>query len=300
MSKKKILLIILAAFLVLGGIMALRPQKPAPTAAVKADVQVLVAARNLPAGTLIKDADLVWKIWPKESSTENLIIRDGDAKHGMAGAVVRVGLKAGEAVTSSRLLMAGEQGFLSAVLDSGMRAISIHVTPVTGIAGLVFPGDRVDVILTHIVKTGGSDDTNQHRVSETVIENVRVLALDQKIDDQTKEAKLADVVTLEVTPKDAEKVVLMAEWGTMALSLRGVTSTSEDSVKKPQSETVDGIPLNIPETLEPRKKSYTWDSDVSAVLPNPIADRVINASQQVRILRGPTSGEAKFNEGPSK
>src|SRR5262245_8782849 len=141
MSPRKIVLLVVAAIIALTTVMLTRSamqQQKSVVVASKADVEILVAARDLPAGTLIKDLDLKWQPWPSDAKADNLITRKGDDKHNLGGAVVRAGLKAGEPVTPGRILRPGEQGFLSALLEPGKRAISLRVTPVTGVAGLVF------------------------------------------------------------------------------------------------------------------------------------------------------------------
>ncbi|MBI1273611.1 MAG: Flp pilus assembly protein CpaB [Alphaproteobacteria bacterium] len=260
-------------------------------------LQIMIAARNLPAGTLIKEDDLQWQKWPPEAQTASMVANTEYELASFLGTVVRSGVREGEPVMKNSVLRPGEKGFLAVVLQPGMRAISVKLTPVTGVAGLIFPGDRVDVILTHLVdvpKTDGGVTTR--RLSETVVTNARVLALDQKIDDQAKEPKLADVATLEVTPKDAEKVALMADWGTLALVLRSVLTEERAAgeAANASGETAEDVisGLLIPETaLQGGGKDRTWDSDVSNVLPTP---KLI--IRRVQVLRGSETGEMTFEQ----
>src|SRR5690606_18694221 len=120
------------------------------------------------------------------------------------GTVVRHGIAAGEPITDTRMVKPGQAGFLAAVLNPGKRAVSIPVDMTTGIAGFVFPGDRVDVILTHsLVKESevAADGSGSRRASETILTDVRVVAMDQSTNDQNQVASVSRVATLEVTPK---------------------------------------------------------------------------------------------------
>ena len=109
------------------------------------------------------------------------------------------------------------------MLQPGMRAMAITVNPGGEVAGFVFPGDRVDVILGHTVNRKDDPQLTDRHMSETVLTNVRVLALDQKTDDQSTDPKIAQLATLEVTPQDAERLALSAQLGTLSLSLRSLT-----------------------------------------------------------------------------
>jgi len=177
----------------------------------------------------------------------------------------------GEPVLPSRVVKPGEQGFMAAALSPGMRAMSIAVTPTSGVAGFIFPGDRVDVIVTHEIGRGGEMESGARKVSETMLSNIRVLALDQQMGDDVKEPKVAQIVTLEVTPKQAESLTLAGQLGTIALSLRSIAS-GEDAESKHE---------------------LTWDSDISQVLPRP-ANRT-GAVQRIKIIRGQESTEAVYD-----
>ncbi|QCI80430.1 Flp pilus assembly protein CpaB [Hankyongella ginsenosidimutans] len=120
---------------------------------------------------------------------------------------------------SAGLVGPGERGFLAAALQPGMRAITISISDTSGVAGFVFPGDRVDLVLTHQVDQG---DRGQIRVSETVLQNVRVLAIDQDVNDREDQPKVGRTVTLEVTPKLVEKIAVMQLIGSVSLSLRSL------------------------------------------------------------------------------
>ncbi|HEX5500412.1 MAG TPA: Flp pilus assembly protein CpaB, partial [Thermomicrobiales bacterium] len=179
-----------------------RPAHPQPAAAV------LVAAHALPAGSFVKPADLRWQPWPP-GGIDSAYVRKGqrDLKS-FVGAVARRGIAAGEPITDARLVKPGERGFLAAVLAPGLRAIAVPVNATSAIAGLVFPGDRVDLLLSHRFEVAGEDQNKRvtHSATETVLTNVRVLAIDQSTDDQKKKPDVPKTATIEVTPRQAEMV----------------------------------------------------------------------------------------------
>lgn len=134
---------------------------------------ILVAAKDLPAGTIILKEHLRWLPWPKKGVREVYIEKQEGAEDELLGAVVRQGIADGEPITGRRIVRQGERGFLAAILTRGMRAVSVPINAASGVAGLLFPGDRVDVILTHAIKKDGRKESS--RASETVLRNVRLL-----------------------------------------------------------------------------------------------------------------------------
>ena len=150
-------------------------------------------------------------------------------------------------------MKAGGRGFLAAVLRPGFRAMSIQVTATSGIAGLVFPGDRIDLILTHTVKRGGSD----RRASETVLTNLRVLAIDQSVNDQAGNPRVFKNATLELTPKQTEMLAVLGELGRLSMTLRSLAKDEAELERLTNS----GDPLAEPDPA--RGLTYTWDTEVS-------------------------------------
>jgi len=259
---------------------------PAPPPKLQG-VEVLVAASDIPAGTLLKANLLRWQIWPSEAMQEAYLVKPKapapdapDPIQGIMGAVVRRGIAGGEPIAKGAILKPGERGFLAAVLRSGYRAMAVQVNATSGIAGLVFPGDRIDLILTHTVKRGGVN----RRASETVLTNVRVLALDQTVDDQKNEAKIFKNATLELTPKQAEMLAVVSELGRLSLSLRSLVKDEAELKRLVDS----GQPLA--DTNPERGKTHTWDSEVSRLIWRPSASNqdVIsvsrgNAVEQIKV-----------------
>jgi pilus assembly protein CpaB len=225
--------------------------------------EVLVADVVLPAGTFIKPQHLRWQRWPTDDVPDSYMLKAEGSEEELVGAVVRRGLTLGEPITDGSVVKPGDRGFLAAVLSPGMRAVSIPITPISANSGLIFPGDRIDLILT---QTLTADDSTPRRVSETVLRNMRVIAMGDQTNDEPKEGQShekARTATLEVTPVQAEQVTLLTELGKLSLSLRSLASTDEVTA------------------AEAAREPFTWDSDVSQVLgkSNRITSRLL-------VLRG--------------
>ncbi len=188
---------------------------------------------------------------------------------------MRQGIASGEPITDGRLVKPGQSGFLAAVLKPGTRAISIEVNATSGVAGFVFPGDRVDLILTLNVSQGGEGEGEESmsRASETILTDVRVVAMDQSTNDQDQQASVRGVATLEVSPKEAEVVSLSRELGRLSLSLRSIARIEDTQKSK------DGNPVMKKE----RGKGYTRDSDVSALISPPVGGTGV--AKKVNIYR---------------
>ncbi|MES2327485.1 MAG: Flp pilus assembly protein CpaB [Pseudomonadota bacterium] len=194
--------------------------------------KVLVAKKALPVGTIIDADSFTLQPWPKELMQSAYYVEgqaDGDPKR-LMGTVVRYQITAGQPVTRGSLVGPQDRGFLAAALSPGMRAITVPVNAASSVAGFVFPGDHVDMVLTQTVSGGGEGPAL--KVSETIIRNLRVLATDQRVseknDDGKTEVKTFSNVTLEVTPRIAEKVAVAQSLGTLSLSLRSIADNTSD------------------------------------------------------------------------
>ncbi|GLQ06561.1 Flp pilus assembly protein CpaB [Sneathiella chinensis] len=224
-------------------------------------VKILVAARDLPAGTLVREEHLTWQVWPKaDDLQERYVVENVRPMNEFFGTVVRRGITTGEPITDSRTVRPGQSGFLAAVLSPGSRAISIDIDATSGIAGFIFPGDRVDVVLTHSVTRGaeGGEGSTRH-ASETVLTDVRVVAMDQSTNDQNQQAAVRRIATLEVSPKEVEIISVAREIGRLSLSLRSIARTEDE-------EKSEGQPVTL---TEERGRGYTWDSEASALISAP-------------------------------
>jgi pilus assembly protein CpaB len=200
--------------------------------AVPVGPRVLVAKKALPVGTIIDADSFTFQPWPKELM-QSAYYMDGSTDSNPAslmGQVVRYPITAGQPVTRGSLVGPQDRGFLAAALTAGMRAITVPVNTSSGVAGFVFPGDHVDLVLTSNVEGGGDGPTL--KVSETIIRNIRVLATDQRTDEKDKDGKTTvktfSNVTLEVTPRIAEKIAVAQSLGTLSLSLRSIADNGAD------------------------------------------------------------------------
>jgi len=194
--------------------------------------KVLVAKKALPVGTIIDADSFTFQPWPKELMQSAYYVDnqpEGDPKT-LMGTVVRYPVTAGQPVTRGSLVGPKDRGFLAAALGPGMRAITVPVNTSSSVAGFVFPGDHVDMVLTQTVSGGGEGPAL--KVSETIIRNLRVLATDQRIteknDDGKTEVKTFSNVTIEVTPRIAEKISVAQSIGTLSLSLRSIADNTSD------------------------------------------------------------------------
>ena len=256
MDRKKLVLLLGALIIAIGTAIAARSMftgggAPNAEAAVPTGPRVLVAKRALTAGTIITADALGFQPWPKELVQDAYFI-DGEADmNKLLGTVVRYPITAGEPVTQGSLVAPGDRGFLAAALGPGMRAVTVPVSAKTGVGGFVFPGDHVDLMLTQTVqdKEGGSP----LKATETILRNVRVLATDQSTEQEMVEGKTRvrtfSTVTLEVTPKMAEKIAVAQTIGTISLSLRSLADNSAELEQALASGTVK-IPAGASKQLE--------------------------------------------------
>ena len=234
MDRKKLVLLVGALVVAIGTALVARsmfagasaPQANAASQVEAAGPKVLVAQRALPTGTIITADAIGYQLWPEEL-VQDAYFLDGEADiTKLIGTVVRHPVTAGEPVTQGSLVSPGDRGFLAAALTPGMRAITVPVDAKSGVAGFVFPGDRVDMVLTQTVQgTNGQ----ALKTSETILRNLRVLATDQSTTQETvdgvTQVKAFRTVTMEVTPKIAEKVAVAQTIGTLSLALRAIADS---------------------------------------------------------------------------
>jgi pilus assembly protein CpaB len=222
--------------------------------------QILVAKTDLSVGQFVRAEDLAWQPWPESALSPTYMVAGQRPLEDFVGAVVRSRTPAGEPIIEGRLISPKNSGFLAAVLPPGMRAVSLPVNATTGVSGFVYPGDRVDLLLTMAVKVesanGGEKD--DHRATETVLSDLRVLAIDQRLDNKPGEVMVGSRVTVEVTPKQGEIVALIQHMGTLSLSLRSLGTTEEEAAMVAAS--------NDPAEATPTRGGLTLDSEASRVI----------------------------------
>ena len=200
-----------------------------PAAAPVDGPEVLVATRALPVGTILDVTALKFQPWPKELVENAYYKKDATDLAKLIGTVVRLPITAGQPVTQGQLVKPGDRGFLAAALGPGMRAVTVPVSAQTSVAGFVFPGDHVDLILTQSVEGQGP----ALKASETVIRNLRVLATDQRTDNQKDDkgntvVQTFSTITVEATPKIAEQIAVAQTIGTLSLSLRSLADNASE------------------------------------------------------------------------
>ena len=240
------------------------------TTPVISEFKVLVATKKLPLGYFLKRGDYEWRVWPAQNINENFItnkmLDSNSIMESFAGSVIKNPVLAGIPLLKRNIVHPGNRGFLAAVLKKNHRAFSIRINAITGISGFIFPGDRVDIILTHSISLGlfdsetidaeGNSNRKAAQVAETVLKNIRVLAIDQRTRSGTNDPETGNPVnnprtgssvTFELTPKQTEKIALVSRMGSLSLALRSLTDFDKEKT---------------------RKLSRTWDSEVSKILPN--------------------------------
>ncbi len=227
-------IVVLVIAIAAGGIAALlagRSNSPPPQAPFQLaqidTVEVLVARRDIGTGHTVSAADVSWQSWPAASVGPQLMRRTNraDGIEQIAGSIARTPFSAGEPIREEKLIKANGSGYLAAMLPSGLRAVSTEVTPETGVAGFVLPNDRVDVILTRPTKTANGDVYT----SETVLTNIKVLAIDQTVEEKSGErVVVGKIATLESTSEQAETIALARRLGTLSLALRSLRDGEDD------------------------------------------------------------------------
>lgn len=269
------LMLVTATALGIIGYQTVRPARIALTVPVTlpAPLQTgyLVAAHPLPAGTLARDEDFAVKSMPAAEVPVGAIADAADARAGLRGALIRTYIDAGQPVTQADILRPRDRGFLASVLGTGMRAVSIGVDAVSGVAGLIWPGDHVDVLLTQQLD---KEPAGKRVLSETALSNVRVIAIDQEIvqgapSGTSAAGKVARTVTLEVTPDQAEKVTVAQQLGRLALAIRAVREEPNPALAS---------------------RITTFGADVSPALARP--DQPVG--QTVQLIEGDKRNEVTF------
>ncbi len=277
-----------------------------PTVAVKAppppaaEKSILVARAAIGRGQLLKPGDLVWRPWPNSAIAGEFVVSGAQPEKSFAGWVAREPFVAGEPIVKAKLVSPGDRGFLAAVLKPGMRAVSVAVDQTSDVSGFVFPGDRVDMLITlPLPAEGATGNGYQHKAAETVLHDIRVIAIDQRLDSKDAQAVLARTVTLEVTPKQSEMVALAADIGKLSLSLRSLAAAPR---REPGVVALAGSPADIVSdssansTEAPEAGSFTLDSEVSRLLPKPLTIKHNFSDGKVTILRG--NGNSGTSTGP--
>lgn len=299
MSPRRIVFLLIA--FVAAGIavvgVRLATQRPAPVEAPpqvvaapeKPATMVLVARGDLKVGQFIRPDSVRWQAWPDDGVSPAYLLKSQHPdQEEFYGGVVRSALGDGEPLTLNRVLRKSDFGFLASVLEPGKRAITVNLTASSGVSGLIFPGDRIDLLATMTLIDPEGKDKIDHHATETVLPNLKVLALDQRLDPQglsskeAKDAQIAKTATLEVTPKQAEIIAVVSEVARLSLSLR---SLGTDGSPDQDVASNDGDPN------QSNDPTYTFDSDATKLIQPP---GVHSHGPKVIVYRGATGTEVEF------
>ncbi|OAP37676.1 Flp pilus assembly protein CpaB [Sinorhizobium glycinis] len=190
---------------------------------------LVVAAKPMRFGDRVRPENLKAIPWPSEEqpegsflTIETLLGDDTEPRYAMEA------IDPGEPVLSSKITGAGERATLSAALDQGMKAVSIRVNDVLGVAGFVRPSDRVDVLLTRVVR---QQNNSEQTYVDVLLQGVKVLAVDQTADERKDEPSIVKTVTFEVTTDEAQRLTLGASIGTLSLALRNIASSNVEQTR---------------------------------------------------------------------
>ncbi len=193
--------------------------------------EVLVASKDLAIGRDVTDSDMKWQSWPQNALFPGAIIREGDAPvEDIASGRLNQSVAEGQPLLMAYFVKESQGNFMAAALAPGMRAVGVSVKAETMAGGFIGPGDYVDVILTYKVRVRDRENvqimnTISEFASETLVENVRVLAVDQKAQRDEDKPNVGRTVTLEVTSAQAEQLALASEMGDITLSMRSLGDT---------------------------------------------------------------------------
>jgi len=209
------------------------PPAPAEPQTKIDTVDVLVAQGDIQLGQSINAQNMQWQLWPVAAASP-VFIRKSDKPNAiddLTGAIARAPFAAGEPLRESKLIKANGSGYMAAVLDKGMRAISTEISPETGAGGFILPNDRVDVILSRRDREAERTGAADVQVSETILNNIRVLAIDQTLGEKDgQKVVVGKTATLELTPRQAEQLALSRQLGTLSLALRSLADANDSTM----------------------------------------------------------------------
>lgn len=253
---------------------------------------ILVADQDVPAGGALSASSLHWQPWPEDSIKPNYVVSSPDNSNRVEleqqfiETVARRGIAEGTPITSRLVFRRDAPGFLAGVLEPGTRAVAVPVTAVSAAAGFVLPGDHIDIMLTHDVRrdltTNGEEeaviaDSLIRYTSETILQNLRVLAVDQRMSDFEDTAAVVRTVTLQVTPKQAQTLNVTLAMGDLSVSLRSL-ALDED----PDEDRTFTTDLQVSPTL-----AYALQSKVSAAQLAQVEAQASSARTAARLAAAP-------------
>ena len=222
----------LAAYLVTSGEEKQAP--PPPPVAQLETVDVLIAKTDIAMGTAVTAQDFEWQAWPAATSGNSYVLKKDrpNAIDELSGSITRAPFTAGEPIREAKLVKAnGAAGFMAAILPSGMRAVSTEI----GAGGFILPNDRVDVILSK--RPDRDSKQAEQPVSETILANVRVLAIDQTVEEKNgQRVVVGKTATIELTPRQAETLAQARQNGILSLALRSLLDAGQSAELPPKED----------------------------------------------------------------
>ena len=239
---------------------------------------VLVSEGELLPGDEISPADISLQLWPEDMLSNDFIVSESsnsDVTDEFMGAIARIKIPAGIPLRYDMVFKRSEAGILTGILSPGMRAVSVAIQPETGASGFILPGDYVDVIVTYDFETL---DDEVRQAAETILEKVRVVAVDQELTGEDEEAIDAATITLEVTPKGAETISLGSSVGQIHLSLRSLSPATLQSEKTftPDYEVFEALTIKKEAPPPPPLEEFTTNETVLSGGPE----------SQIKVYRG--------------
>jgi pilus assembly protein CpaB len=248
-------LVVLGVAVAAGGVAAYlasghKPAPEAPKAPVVKQIEtvdVLVAKSDLSRGQVIEAGDIGWQIWPTVAANGSFIKKSArpDAISQFTGAIVRVPVAAGQPIYDPMVVLAKGSGFLAAVLPKGMRAVALDISPDSDAGGFILPEDHVDILLTRHDKAAEKATGTEKIVTDTILRNVRVLAVDQAVEEKGgTRVVVGKTATVELTPQQAETLALSRQLGTLSLSLRSLADSQSSIPEGGDEEKDKGTSIN--------------------------------------------------------
>jgi pilus assembly protein CpaB len=255
-------LIVLGVALAAGGVAAMLasgnrqsaeapPPAPPPPPAL-ATVDVLIAKSDLDTGQVVGQYDVGWQVWPATAAGNFITKKERpDAVKDFIGAVVRIPVSAGEPIRDNRVVVA-KGGYMAAILPRGRRAISLDIAPDSSAGGFVLPNDHVDVVLTRRDKAAERPGGGERVVSETILRNVRVLAIDQAVEEKDgQKVVVGKTATIELDPHQVETLAAARQLGTLSLALRSLLDSQSqvpeggDGDDRPDRQNVNTVRYGV-------------------------------------------------------
>ena len=246
-------LVVLTVAIAAGGVAALlagrseKPPETKPNAVVQpTTIDILVAKADIPLGTSLSAGDMQWQAWPATTATGNFIRKTDrpGAIENLSGQIARAPFVSGEPIREAKLVDAKGSGFMAAILPSGKRAVATNISPETGAGGFILPNDHVDVVLSHRDVDNKKIAAGEGNVSEVILSNIRVLAIDQSVEEKNgQKVVVGKTATLELTPTQVE-VLTQAQStpnATISLALRSITDASKPDAPAEKVKSRSGV-----------------------------------------------------------